>query len=102
DPAPLPPALRAAHELVIAGIALRRLRTKPARAALAQAKRAARQACIPSLMAEVESAALVLTAPAARLIAHGHETSLRLDEVEALLGSGKLVIDACRHAVSFG
>jgi hypothetical protein len=102
DPTPLPPALRAAHELVIAGIALRRLRTKPARTALAQARRAARQACIPSLMAEVESAALVLTMPAARLIAHGHETSLRLDEVEALLGSEALVIDACHHAVSFG
>ena len=28
DPAPLPPALRAAHELVVAGIAMRRLRTQ--------------------------------------------------------------------------
>ena len=28
DPTPLPPALRAAHELVVAGIALRRLRTE--------------------------------------------------------------------------
>src|SRR3989475_281460 len=37
DPAPLPPALRAAHELVVAGIAMRRLRTKTARAALARA-----------------------------------------------------------------
>src|ERR1700676_5021863 len=27
DPAPLPPALRAAHELVVAGLALRRIRT---------------------------------------------------------------------------
>src|SRR6201996_7766363 len=39
-PAPLPPASRAAHELVIAGIAMRRLRTKAARAALARAERA--------------------------------------------------------------
>ena len=31
DPAPFPPALRTAHELVVAGIALRRLRTKAAR-----------------------------------------------------------------------
>ena len=40
DPAPFPPASRAAHELVIAGIAMRRLRTKAARAALARAERA--------------------------------------------------------------
>jgi hypothetical protein len=32
DPAPLPPASRAAHALVVAGIAMRRLRTKAARA----------------------------------------------------------------------
>ena len=43
DPAPLPPALRAAHELVVAGIAMRRLRTKAARAALARAEHAARE-----------------------------------------------------------
>ena len=44
DPAPLPPASRTAHELVVAGIAMRRLRTKAARAALARAERAARDA----------------------------------------------------------
>jgi hypothetical protein len=99
DPTPLPPALRAAHELVVAGIALRRLRTKPARAALAQAERAARQAHIPPLMAEVQSAALVLATPAARLIARACEKPLRLDEVEALLASKTLVVDACRHAI---
>src|SRR5919198_3219984 len=59
DPTPLPPPLRAAHELVVAGIAMRRLRTKPARAALARAHRAAREADIPALTAEVESAAAV-------------------------------------------
>ena len=58
DPAPFPPASRAAHELVVAGIAMRRLRTKAARAALARAERAARQAGIPALTAEVESASL--------------------------------------------
>ena len=56
DPAPFPPASRAVHELVVAGIAMRRLRTRPARAALARADAAARQAGIPALMAEVESA----------------------------------------------
>jgi hypothetical protein len=39
DPAPLPPALRAAHELVVAGNALRHLKTKPAREAFARADR---------------------------------------------------------------
>jgi tetratricopeptide (TPR) repeat protein len=68
DPAPFPPALKAAHELVISGIAMRRLRTKTARAALARAERAARDADIPALTAEVESASLVLNTPAARLI----------------------------------
>ena len=69
DPAPFPPASRTAHELVVAGIAMRRLRTKAARAALARAERAARHARIPALTAEVESAFLVLNTPAARLIA---------------------------------
>src|SRR5687767_11351339 len=39
DPSPLPPASRIAHDLVVAGIALRRLRTKAARAALVRAER---------------------------------------------------------------
>jgi DNA-binding transcriptional ArsR family regulator len=99
DPAPFPPASRAAHELVVAGIALRRLRTNAARAALARAARAARDADIPALRAEVEAAARVLSTPAARLIARGEERLLRLEEVEALLASRALVVDACRHAV---
>ena len=99
DPAPLPPALRAAHELVVAGIAMRRLRTKTARAALARAERAARQAGIPALLGEVDSASRVLDTPAARLIARGEERPLRLEDVEAVLASRRLVVDACRHVV---
>ena len=99
DPAPFPPALQAAHELVVAGIAMRRLRTKTARAALARAGRAAREAGIPALTAEVESASLVLNTPAARLIARGEERPLLLEDVEALLQSKALVVDACRHVV---
>jgi hypothetical protein len=99
DPAPFPPASRAAYELVVAGIAIRRLRTKVARAALARAERAARQAGIPALMAEVENAFFVLNTPAARLIARGEERLLLLEEVEAVLKSGALVLDACRHVV---
>jgi len=99
DPAPFPPASRAAHELVVAGIAMRRLRTKAARAALARAERAARLAAIPALTAEVASASLVLNMPAARLIAGGEERPLLLDEVEALLASKAVIVDACRHVV---
>jgi DNA-binding transcriptional ArsR family regulator len=99
DPAPFPHASRAAHELVIAGIAMRRLRTKVARAALARAESAARHARIPALMAEVDSAFRVLNTPAARLIASGKERLLLLGEVEALLASKALIVDACRHVV---
>src|ERR1700674_5743683 len=99
DPTPLPPASRTAHELVVAGIAMRRLRAKPARAALARAARPARHAGIPALTAEVESAALVLNAPVARLLARGEERLLVLDEVEALLASKALVVDGCRRVV---
>jgi hypothetical protein len=99
DPSPLPPASRAAHELVVAGIAMRRLRIKAASAALARAEHAARQARIPPLLAEVESATLILDTPAARLIARGKERLLRLDDIEILLASKVLVVDACRHVV---
>jgi hypothetical protein len=99
DPAPFPPASKAAHELVVAGIAMRRLRTKRARAALARAENAARDAGVPALAAEVESAALLLNNPAARLIARGEQRLLVLEEVEALLESRALVVDACRHVV---
>jgi hypothetical protein len=99
DPAPFPHASRAAHELVVAGIAMRRLRTKVAQAALARAQSAARSARIPALVAEVESAFLVLNTPAARLITSGKERPLLLAEVEALLASKALIVDACRHVV---
>src|SRR5262249_14231206 len=97
DPSPLPPALSTAHQLVVAGIAIRRLRTKAARAALALAARAACDARIPALSAEVDSAVLVLNTPAARLVAEGKERLLLLEEVEELLASNAIVVDGCRH-----
>src|SRR5437660_1477100 len=80
-------------------LAMRRLHAKTARAALARAGDAARHAGIPALTAEVESASLVLNAPAARLHARGEERLLVLEEVEALLASRALVVDACRRVV---
>jgi len=99
DPASFAPASRVAHELVVAGIALHRLRTTEAGAALARAELAARAAGIAALMAEVTSAALTLQAPAARLIARGEERVLKLHEVEALLETDALVVDACRYVL---
>jgi DNA-binding transcriptional ArsR family regulator len=78
---------------------MRRLQSKTARAALDRAARAAREARIPALTAEVESASLVLNAPAARLIARGEERTLALEDVEALLASKALIVDACRYVV---
>jgi hypothetical protein len=99
DATPFPPASRTIHELVVAGIAMRRLATKPARAALARAERAAREADIPALTAEVDGALRLLNTPAARLIANGNERLLMLDEVEAFLTSKAFVVDACRRVV---
>jgi len=99
DPAPFPPALRTAHELVIAAIAMRRLRTKEARAALMRAQQTARQARIAALTAEVESACRILNTPAARRITRGGDRLLLLEEVETLLSSEAFVIDACRNVV---
>lgn len=94
-----PPALRAAHELAVAGIAMRRLHAKTARAALTRAAEAAHHAAIPALTAEVENAFLALNTPAARLLAHGKARLLLLEDVETLLASKALVVDACRHVV---
>ncbi|NMH65701.1 helix-turn-helix domain-containing protein [Shewanella salipaludis] len=97
DPGPFPPTFTAAHELVVAGLAIRRLQTKAARMALERAEDAAHQAHNPLLTAEVKSAGLLLDTPAARLIAHGEERLLLLEDVEALLASKALIVDACRH-----
>jgi hypothetical protein len=99
DATRFPPAWRTAHELIAAGIEMRRLRTKAARAALARATDAAIDAGVPALMAEVESALRTLNAPAARRIARGEGRLLLLDEVETLLASKAFVVDACRHVV---
>jgi hypothetical protein len=99
DPMPLRPASRAAHELAVAGIAMRRLRTKPARRALEWASHAARRAGIRGLIAEVDSAFLALDTPAARLIAGGEQRPLLLEEVEALQTSPALVVDSFRYVI---
>ena len=95
----LPPALQATHQLAVAGIALRRLDTATARTALGHAGQVARRSGIAALINEVDKAARVLQAPAARLVTHDEDRPVRLDEVEALFASPTLVVDACRYSV---
>jgi hypothetical protein len=102
DPTTFPAASRANHELLVAGIAMRRLDTRMARAALDRAEEAAHQAGIPALSAEVANARSVLDKPAARLLSQGEERVLRLSDVAALQASKALVVDACRHLVRQG
>lgn len=99
DPAPLPPPLRTTHELIAAGIAIRRIRTKAARVALRRAGHAAREARIAGLTSEVETASRLLETPAGRLIVSGKERLLLLEDVERLLVSETLAVDACRNIV---
>lgn len=98
----LPPSLTAVAELAAAEVALRSLRTTAAQAALARALDAAQRACVPALIAEVAEARTALERPAARHIHAGHERPLRLEEVEALLASRALVVDACRRGLRAG
>ena len=99
NPETLPPVLKAVHHLLAAGIAMRRFDTDKARSSFSIAGKAARDAGIPALKAEVEKAAHLLDIPAARLLSRGNEKLLRLYEVEDLLKSGKLVVDALLYAV---
>ncbi len=102
DPVTLPPATRAVHELILAGIAMRRIRAADVRLALSRAARAASDAGIPALVAEVEQATRLFGAPAARLVAQGEERVLGLEGVEAVLASDALVVDACQRVVRGG
>lgn len=98
DPAPLPPALRAIHELSVAGIAMRRIHADDARAALERAKSAAQQVGIPALLAEVQVLIRALDAPAARRSGNDQRL-LTLKDVETLLASECFIVDACRYVV---
>ncbi|QSX73994.1 helix-turn-helix domain-containing protein [Lysobacter arenosi] len=98
----LPPSLAAITELATAELALRSLRTADARSALDRAFAAAQRAAIPALLAEVTEARAALDRAAARRIHAGHEEPLRLEQIEALMGSDVLVVDACRRGLRAG
>jgi hypothetical protein len=94
-----PPMLTAVGELLRATVALRRLRSATARAALQRAEQAARRSRIPALVAEVELLRRSLEIPAARRVSSEGERPLLLETVEALLDSPAFVVDACRRVV---
>jgi len=96
------PSLVAVAEIAAAEVALRTLRTESARDALLRAQAAAERARVPALLAEVDEARAALERPAARRWQAGDEALLHMDEVEALLASGALVVDACRHGLRCG
>jgi hypothetical protein len=102
DAEALPLTSRTGYWLVAAGIAMRRIRAGPARAALDRAGRAARETGVAALAAEVEWASRALFAPAARLIARDAKRVLGLGEVEALIASDAFLVDACRNIVRAG
>jgi hypothetical protein len=99
EPSTLPPALRAIHELSVAGIAMRRIRAAAAREALDRARLAADRAGIPALAAEVGGLVRALGAAAARRVSGEGLQPLTLAQVEVLLASDCFVVDACRHVV---
>jgi DNA-binding winged helix-turn-helix (wHTH) protein len=98
----LPVALRAIHELMAFGIAIRRLQIKEAQSALGRAQQASHAANIPALIAETDGASQVLQSPAAQWITQGCTRLLLLHEIETLLESKTLIIDACRYLVRDG
>lgn len=102
DTGQLPRVSQVGYELVRAGIAIRQVKTGPARAALERARLGAEAARIPSLQAEVEQAVQAFHAPTARLVGRDVERLLLLEEVERLFASEMLVVDACRNVVRAG
>jgi len=97
-----PAMLVAIGELLTADVALRRLKTRSVQSALDRARRASERAEIPALSAEVDQALAALERPAARLVEAGRQRLLRLGDVEAVLASSNLIVDACRRRVRAG
>ena len=94
-----PPLLGAMVGLAAAELAMRALRSGDAKLALERALVAAQRSGVPALTAEANDLRASLDHPAARRIDGGQVRALRLEEVEALLASPMLVIDACRRAI---
>jgi hypothetical protein len=97
-----PATLRALADLIGADLAVRSLDPARARALLHRAEQTARAAGIALLRDEVARATRELSSPVARALQGGSERLVRLDEVDAIIRSKALVVDACRRTVSAG
>lgn len=93
------PTLAAIAELAAAELALRSLRAAAAASALQRAQAAAASAGVPALVAEAAALRAQLDRPAARSLRGTEVLPLRLGEIEALLASDALVVDACRRGL---
>jgi hypothetical protein len=102
DLAAAPPVLVAIASLARAELSMRQVRTAAARDAIERARQASKATRIDALIAEVEKAARALTQPAARLVRGSERRQLRLDDVEELMASPALVVDATRRVVACG
>jgi hypothetical protein len=96
----LPATLAAVAALTHAELMLRSLRPGAASDAFKRAEHAAAQARVPALIAEVAHAREALDRPAARRVTAAAVHDLLLADVEALLASQHVVVDACRRGVA--
>jgi hypothetical protein len=97
-----PARLAAVAGLCVVDLALKRGDASQAEQALEAARGFVMAARIPSLLTELESARKRLHAPVARLCDETGERPVRLDELPALFGAGRLVVDACRREARLG
>jgi len=95
----VPPLLGAIAALASAELAMRSLRCRDALAAVDMAQACARRSGVPALIAEAAELRALLDRPVARRIDAREQVPLRLREVEELLASPALVVDACRRAI---
>jgi DNA-binding winged helix-turn-helix (wHTH) protein len=76
---------------------MRRLHIRSARAALAEARTTAERSGIAGLVAEVAAATRNMESQSVQLLHAGGSTPLSVDEIETVLASDALIVDACRN-----
>jgi tetratricopeptide (TPR) repeat protein len=94
-----PPRIAAMADLVLAELAVRRVRAGAARAALQRARTAAERARIAALVVEIDRSLARLDEPAARIASRGAQRPATLAEVEALFDADVLIVDGCRRSL---
>jgi hypothetical protein len=97
-----PARLVALANLIAADLAMKRVHCVDAERALGDAERAAQASRIPALVSEAQTARRRFAAPVARLFSGGKSRPVTLAELEPLLASGQLLVDACRREARQG